>query len=203
VSSALSRPRPEDVQRAALGSSDCDRRGTFHRRVLLCERLDSHMLGLANTVHTLSCYPHVRAHPAKEPCTPDKVGPVGGNQTREVKQGIFFRVGTHSSGRGRSPVVPRAGSFPCLKYQNTPPSRPSLDFSSSQQLGHTAAVYVAKFSPRDSLVASAGFDRTLRLWEGAYPYSPCLEGHRQLISDLCWAPDGRSLLSASFDQVMF
>lgn len=70
-------------------------------------------------------------------------------------------------------------------------------------MGHTAAVYVAKFSPRDSLVASAGFDRTLRLWEGAYPYSQvaCLEGHRQLISDLCWAPDGRSLLSASFDQV--
>lgn len=71
------------------------------------------------------------------------------------------------------------------------------------QSGHTAAVYVAKFSPRDSLVASAGFDRTLRLWEGAYPFSQvaCLEGHRQLISDLCWAPDGRSLLSASFDQV--
>ncbi|CAB1110403.1 unnamed protein product [Ectocarpus sp. CCAP 1310/34] len=70
--------------------------------------------------------------------------------------------------------------------------------------GHTAAVYVAKFSPRDSLVASAGFDRTLRLWEGAYPYSQvaCLEGHRQLISDLCWAPDGRSLLSASFDQTV-
>ncbi len=66
-------------------------------------------------------------------------------------------------------------------------------------------MYVAKFSPRDSLVASAGFDRTLRLWEGAYPYSQvaCLEGHRQLISDLCWAPDGRSLLSASFDQVWF
>ncbi|CAM9592992.1 unnamed protein product, partial [Scytosiphon promiscuus] len=70
--------------------------------------------------------------------------------------------------------------------------------------GHTAAVYVAKFSPRDSLVASAGFDRTLRLWEGSYPYSQvaCLEGHRQLISDLCWAPDGRSLISSSFDQTV-
>lgn len=83
------------------------------------------------------------------------------------------------------------------------PSRSALCLTSPSQLGHTAAVYVAKFSPRDSLVASAGFDRTLRLWEGSYPYSQvaCLEGHRQLISDLCWAPDGRSLLSASFDQV--
>ena len=77
------------------------------------------------------------------------------------------------------------------------PSRPRA------QSGHTAAVYVAKFSPRDSLVASAGFDRTLRLWEGNYPYSQvaCLKEHRQPISDLCWAPDGRSLISASFDQV--
>lgn len=51
-------------------------------------------------------------------------------------------------------------------------------------------------------MASAGFDRTIRLWEGTYPYSQvaCLEGHRQLVSDLCWAQDGQSLVSASFDQ---
>ncbi|CAM9922869.1 unnamed protein product, partial [Discosporangium mesarthrocarpum] len=72
-------------------------------------------------------------------------------------------------------------------------------------VGHTGAVYVACYSPSDNgLVASAGFDRTLRLWEATYPYSQvgCLTGHRQLIADLCWAVDGRSLLSASFDQTV-
>ncbi|CAM9632422.1 unnamed protein product, partial [Choristocarpus tenellus] len=72
------------------------------------------------------------------------------------------------------------------------------------QVGHKGAVYVARYSPCDSLVASAGFDRTLRVWEGAYPYSQVgyLTGHRQLIGDLCWAADGRSLMSSSFDQTV-
>lgn len=122
--------------------------------------------------------------------------------TKKRKQAI---PPSHLSSSSSS-FFPVVSSFPPVNADNqtethqTAPDRTGLE---QTQSGHTAAVYVAKFSPRDSLVASAGFDRTLRLWEGTYPYSQvaCLEGHRQLISDLCWAPDCRSLLSASFDQV--
>jgi len=77
-------------------------------------------------------------------------------------------------------------------------------FSEGKFKGHTGAVYVAKFSTCSNIVASAGFDCTVRLWDSTYPFSQvaCLNGHKQMISDLAWSFDGRSIVSCSYDKTV-
>jgi WD40 repeat protein len=66
--------------------------------------------------------------------------------------------------------------------------------------GHRGAIYAVEWSPGGDLLASASFDRTVRLWPTLAPQrrSVCLSGHQQLVSSLAFFDDGR-LVSGSFD----
>ncbi|MEU9554516.1 nSTAND1 domain-containing NTPase [Streptomyces fumanus] len=70
--------------------------------------------------------------------------------------------------------------------------------------GHTGAVYLTSFSPDGHLLATASYDRTVRLWNVADPSRPeplgkPLTGHRSWVSTALFTPDGRTLASASDD----
>ncbi|MFK4065137.1 AAA family ATPase [Streptomyces sp. NPDC029674] len=71
-------------------------------------------------------------------------------------------------------------------------------------LGHKGAVYLTSFSPNGRVLATASYDRTVRLWDvsdptNAEPLGKPLTGHKSWVSTAVFSPDGKTLASASDD----
>lgn len=65
--------------------------------------------------------------------------------------------------------------------------------------GHTAPVVGLAVSPDGNTIASASWDRTIRLWPVAGGAPRVLEGHAQNVNGVAFTADGRSLVSAGYD----
>ncbi|MFC8132042.1 AAA family ATPase [Streptomyces sp. NPDC057302] len=71
-------------------------------------------------------------------------------------------------------------------------------------LGHKGAVYLTSFSPDGRTLATASYDRTVRLWDvsepsRAKPLGKPLTGHTSWVSSAVFSPDGDTLATASDD----
>ncbi|MGW6735243.1 nSTAND1 domain-containing NTPase [Streptomyces sp. NPDC055013] len=70
--------------------------------------------------------------------------------------------------------------------------------------GHSGAVYLTTFSPNGRLLATASYDRTVRLWDVSdqkrpKPLGEPLAAHTSWVSSAVFSPDGNTLASASDD----
>lgn len=66
--------------------------------------------------------------------------------------------------------------------------------------GHTAPIVSLVISPDGSTLASAAWDRTVRLWSLTGGPARVLEGHTQNVNGVAFAPDGKSLVSVGYDR---
>jgi hypothetical protein len=67
--------------------------------------------------------------------------------------------------------------------------------------GHRDVLYDAEWSPDGTLLATAGYDQTIRLWNAADGTAGrVITGHNGAVYDLAFSPDGTLLASASADQ---
>ncbi|KAJ2616801.1 hypothetical protein H4S08_000637 [Coemansia sp. RSA 1365] len=67
--------------------------------------------------------------------------------------------------------------------------------------GHEGAIYSTQYSPSGGHVASASFDKSVRIWDiGEQKAVAVLEGHQQSVFDVAWREDSAAVASAAFDQ---
>jgi cytochrome c len=65
--------------------------------------------------------------------------------------------------------------------------------------GHEGPIVALAVSPDGTTLASASWDRTIRLWPLAGGVPQVLEGHSQNVNGVAFAPDGTKLVSAGYD----
>jgi len=68
--------------------------------------------------------------------------------------------------------------------------------------GHKGPIVALAVSPDGSTLASASWDRTIRLWPLAGGAPVVLEGHHQNVNGVAFSPGGKELVSAGYDATL-
>ena len=69
--------------------------------------------------------------------------------------------------------------------------------------GHNSVIMAVSFSPDGKVIASASFDKTIKLWQvSTGKLLTTLDGHQERLWSLRFSPDGKTLASSSYDSTI-
>ncbi|XP_074598398.1 notchless protein homolog 1 [Brevipalpus obovatus] len=73
----------------------------------------------------------------------------------------------------------------------------------ARMTGHQQLINDVKFSPDTRIIASASFDKSIKIWDGRTgKYLTSLRGHVQAVYQIAWSADSRLLVSGSADSTV-
>ncbi|XP_006940152.2 notchless protein homolog 1 isoform X2 [Felis catus] len=116
---------------------------------------------------------------------------------QELKERALSR---YSLVRGQGPerLVSGSDDFTLFLWSPAEDKKPL-----ARMTGHQALINQVLFSPDSRIIASASFDKSIKLWDGRTGrYLASLRGHVAAVYQIAWSADSRLLVSGSSDSTL-
>ena len=90
-----------------------------------------------------------------------------------------------------------------MATKTSPPKIGNRSLPICRMVGHQQPVVQVGFSPNGRLIASASFDKSVRLWDATTgKFVTAMRGHIERVYQVCWSADSRFLVSGSKDSTL-
>ncbi|XP_074640596.1 notchless protein homolog 1-like [Tubulanus polymorphus] len=131
--------------------------------------------------------------PAKAVITPQPVSGKGEELKSKALERYNNAIGSHPEY-----LVSGSDDFTLFLWQ------PAVDKKSiARMTGHQQLINEVLFSPDTRLIASASFDKSIKIWDGRTgKYLSSLRGHVSRVYQVAWSADSRLLCSGSSDSTL-